>query len=287
VALAKFPGIFPDLFIAMVRAGEEGGDLPGSLLIVADQTERGYDLKRKIKSAMIYPSIILLAIVGIGTVMMITVVPTLAQTFSEAHAVLPLSTRIVIGVSTILQQDTVYVIIGVLALVAIFVAGLKTKAGKRAVDFLLLHLPTIGGLVCEVNAARTARTLSSLLASGVDMLASLDITHDVVQNSYFREVIKEAQTGVRDGGALSVVFAKHEDLYPPFVGEMMAVGEETGATNEMLKRLAVYYEEQVDHKTKDMSTIIEPFLMLFIGVAVGFFAVSMITPIYQMSQNIN
>lgn len=287
VALAKFPGIFPDLFIAMVRAGEEGGDLPGSLLIVADQTERGYDLKRKIKSAMIYPSIILLAIVGIGTVMMITVVPTLAQTFAEAHAVLPLSTRIVIGVSTILQQDTVYVIFAVLALVAIVVAGLKTKVGKRAIDFLLLHLPAIGGLVCEVNAARTARTLSSLLASGVDMLASLEITEDVVQNSYFREVIKEAQEGVRGGGALSVVFAQHENLYPAFVGEMMAVGEETGATNEMLKRLAIYYEEQVDHKTKDMSTIIEPFLMLFIGVAVGFFAVSMITPIYQMSQNIN
>jgi len=219
--------------------------------------------------------------------MMITVVPTLAQTFAEAHAVLPISTRIVIGVSNLLQQDTGFVILAVVLLAALFLAGLKTKVGKRAVDFLILHLPAIRGLVCEVNAARTARTLSSLLSSGVDMLASLDITHDVVQNSYFREVIKEAQEGVRDGGALSVVFAKHEELYPAFVGEMMAVGEETGQTNEMLKRLAIYYEEQVDHKTKDMSTIIEPFLMLFIGVAVGFFAISMITPIYQMSQNIN
>ncbi len=287
VALAQFPNIFPDLFIAMIRAGEEGGDLPGSLLIVADQTERSYDLKRKIKSAMIYPCIILIAVVGIGIVMMITVVPTLAQTFAEAHATLPLSTRVVIGVSTILQQDTVFVIIAVLALIFMFVTALKTKIGKHAIDALLLHLPVVGNLVCEVNAARTARTLSALLTSGVDMLASLEITHDVVQNSYFREVIKEAQTSVRGGAALSVVFAQHEDLYPAFVGEMMAVGEETGTTNEMLKRLAIYYEEQVDHKTKDMSTIIEPFLMLFIGVAVGFFAVSMITPIYQMSQNIN
>ena len=287
VALAQFPNIFPDLFIAMIRAGEEGGDLPGSLLIVADQTERSYDLKRKIKSAMIYPCIILIAVVGIGIVMMITVVPTLAQTFAEAHATLPLSTRVVIGVSTILQQDTVFVIIAVLALIFMFVTALKTKIGKHAIDALLLHLPVVGNLVCEVNAARTARTLSALLTSGVDMLASLEITHDVVQNSYFREVIKEAQTSVRGGAALSVVFAQHEDLYPAFVGEMMAVGEETGTTNEMLKRLAIYYEEQVDHKTKDMSTIIEPFLMLFIGAAVGFFAVSMITPIYQMSQNIS
>ena len=287
VALAKFPGIFPDLFVAMVRAGEEGGDLPSSLLIVADQTERIYDLKRKIRSAMIYPCIILIAIVGIGTVMMIAVVPTLAQTFAEAHAVLPFSTRVVIGFSNLLKDDTVYVIIAVLALISMIVAVLKTKIGKRGLDFLLLHLPAIGSLVCEVNAARTARTLSSLLSSGVDMLASLEITRDVVQNSYFREVIKEAQASVRGGAALSVVFSQHENLYPAFVGEMMAVGEETGTTNEMLKRLATYYEEQVDHKTKDMSTIIEPFLMLFIGAAVGFFAVSMITPIYQMSQNIS
>lgn len=211
-ALAKFPGIFPDLFVAMVRAGEEGGDLPGSLLIVADQTERGYDLKRKIRSAMIYPCIILLAIVGIGTVMLITVVPTLAQTFAEAHAVLPLSTRIVIGISNVLQQDTIFVIAAVLVLIFTVITALKTKIGKRVLDFLLLHLPAIGGIVCEVNAARTARTLSSLLSSGVDMLASLEITYDVVQNSYFREVIKEAQDGVRGGGALSVVFSQHEDL---------------------------------------------------------------------------
>ena len=286
-ALAKFPKIFPDLFVAMVRAGEEGGELPSSLLVVADQTERIYDLKRKIRSAMIYPCIILVAIIGIGIVMMIEVVPTLAQTFAESGSVLPLSTRIVIGISSVLVNYTVPVIGGMVGFVVLIGVLMRTSGGKRVSDFIFLHLPLVGGLVREVNAARTARTLSSLLSSGVDVLASLEITADVVQNSYFREVIKEAAKNVRAGQALSVVFAKREDLYPAFVGEMMSVGEETGATNEMLKRLAVYYEEQVDRKTKDMSTIIEPFLMLFIGAAVGFFAVSMITPIYQMSQNIN
>lgn len=286
-ALAQFPKTFPDLFVAMVRAGEEGGDLPAALLVVADQTERIYDLKRKIRSAMIYPCIILIAIIGIGIVMMIEVVPTLAQTFEESNAVLPLSTRIVIGTSSILVHYTVPVIGGMIGFVVLLGMVLRTKTGKRVSDFVLLHIPVIGTLVREVNAARTARTLSSLISSGVDVLASLEISADVVQNSYFREVIKQAAAGVRAGEPLSAAFAKREDLYPPFVGEMMSVGEETGATVEMLKRLAIYYEEQVDRKTKDMSTIIEPFLMIFIGAAVGFFAVSMITPIYQLSQNIN
>jgi type IV pilus assembly protein PilC len=286
-ALAQFPKLFPDLFIAMVRAGEEGGELPSALLVVADQTERIYDLKRKIRSAMIYPCIILIAIVGIGIVMMIEVVPTLAQTFAESGAVLPLSTRIVVGMSALLVHYTLPFIGGIVAFIVGMIIALRTKTGKHVLDFVLLKIPVIGTLVREINAARTARTLSSLISSGVDVISSLEISADVVQNFYFREVIHEAVKGVRAGESLSVAFTKREDLYPAFVGEMMSVGEETGATVDMLKRLAIYYEEQVDRKTKDMSTIIEPFLMLFIGAGVGFFAVSMITPIYQISQHIN
>ena len=144
----------------------------------------------------------------------------------------------------------------------------------------------ISGLVKEINAARTARTMSSLLSAGVDVLTSLEITAQVVQNSYYQEVILEAQKNVGAGQPLSQSFMRREDLYPSFVGEMMSVGEETGQTPDMLKRLAAYYETEVDDKTKDMSTIIEPFLMLFIGGGVGFFAVAMITPIYSLSQNI-
>ena len=287
IALAKFPEIFSELFVAMVRAGEESGELPASLLVVADQTEQSYELKRKIKSAMIYPCIILIAIVGIGAVLMVTVVPTLAATFAASHATLPMSTQIIIGISNVLKQYTIFVLIGVITLIVLINAILRTHNGKRGRDFLILHLPVIKDLICEINAARTARTLSSLRSSGVDVIASLEITHDVVQNLYFRDVLKAAQVAVRGGQQLSTIFAQHENLYPPFVGEMMAVGEETGTTNDMLKRLALYYEDQVDRKTKDMSTIIEPFLMLFIGVVVGFFAVSMIAPIYQMTSNIS
>lgn len=285
-ALEKFPTIFSKLFCAMVRAGEEGGELPQTLSVVSEQMERMYVLKKKIRGAMLYPCIILFAIVGIGTFMMVNVVPTLAQTFKEMDAELPASTSAIIAISDFLVQYT----IAAIALVVFFIGGIwggtKTAIGGRAKDWLFIHLPIIGKIVKEVNAARTARTLASLLSSGVDMLTSLEIVHDVVQNSYFQGVIAEAKEGVQKGEPLSGAFVRAEHLYPAFVGEMISVGEETGQLTEMMKKLALFYEDEVDRKTKDMSTIIEPFLMLFIGGAVGFFAIAMISPIYQLSENI-
>jgi len=285
-ALAKFPRLFSNLFVAMVHAGEEGGSLPEALSVVSEQMERMYILKKKIRGALIYPVIIIIVIIGIGSLMMIYVVPTLAQTFEEMHAQLPTTTRIIIAISDFLVENTLLALGGSIAFLVFIVGAVRTATGKRAADVIFLHTPLIGGMVREVNAARTARTLSSLLSSGVDVLASLEITGQVVQNSFFREVIYDAAANVGKGEPLSTAFARRGDLYPAFVGEMMAVGEETGALSEMLKRLASYYEDEVDRKTKDMSTIVEPFLMVVIGGAVGFFAVSMITPIYSLSQNI-
>ncbi|MDP2648476.1 MAG: type II secretion system F family protein, partial [bacterium] len=249
--------------------------------------ERMYSLKKKIRGAMIYPSIIMIAVVGLGFLMMTQVVPTLAQTFAEAGADLPKSTQFVIGLSNFLVDNTILalgIIIGAIASVY-FIA--HTKQGRRGFDFTFLHIPLIGSMVREVNAARMSRTMASLLSAGVDVLTALEIVGEVVQNSYFREVIKDSARGVGSGEPLSSSFIRREDLYPAFVGEMMAVGEETGQIAEMLKRLALYYEEEVDRKTKDMSTIVEPFLMIFIGTTVGFFAISMITPIYSLSSAIN
>lgn len=284
--LEKYPRIFSRLFTAMVRAGEEGGELPQSLFLASEQMERMYVLKKKIRGAMLYPCIIVIAIIGIGAFMMINVVPTLAQTFEEMDAELPASTRAIIAVSDFLVEYTIFAI----ALVVIGVGGVialaKTEAGGRVKDFLFLHIPVIGKIVREVNAARTARTLASLLSSGVDVITALDIVHDVVQNSYFKKVIREAKEGVAKGEPLSGAFVRSEKYYPAFVGEMISVGEETGQLTEMMKKLAIFYEDEVDRKTKDMSTIIEPFLMVAIGGAVGFFAIAMISPIYQLSENI-
>ena len=286
-ALQIYPNVFPRIFVAMVKAGEEAGDLTGALVTVSDQMDQSMTLKKKVKSALIYPSIILIAIVGIGAILLTTVVPTLAQTFAELHAKLPSSTQAVINLSDFLVQNTLLAAGIVLVTVVAFIMALRTKVGKRISAVVYVHMPLIGSIVKEVNAARTARTLGSLLHSSVDMLAAIEITAEVVQNPLFQDVLKEARIAVERGEPLSSVFMKHENLYPPLVGEMVAVGEETGQSAEMLNRLAGIYEDSVSRTTKDMSTVIEPFLMLIIGAAVGFFAVAMITPIYQIGQNIN
>jgi type IV pilus assembly protein PilC len=166
------------------------------------------------------------------------------------------------------------------------ILGLRTREGRRVRDMVFLHVPIIGGIVREVNSARTARTLNSLLSAGVDMLSAISITGEVVQNSYFRDVLTDARKSVEKGKPLSRPFSLRDDLYPPLVGEMIAVGEETGQLAPMLGQLALFYEDEVARKTKDMSAIIEPFLMVLIGVAVGFFAVAMISPIYGLSDSL-
>jgi type IV pilus assembly protein PilC len=286
-AMTKFPNIFSGLFVAMVKAGEEGGNLSDTLQLIADQMERMYVMKKKIRGALIYPGIIIFAIIGIGVFMMTSVVPSLSATFIEMGVKLPASTQAIIALSNFLVKNTILAAVIAVVVVVGSIAFFRTAFGKRVGALVSVKIPIIGKLVCEVNAARTARTLASLLSSGVDVIGSLEITAEVVQNYYFRAVIKDARQAVSQGEPLSAAFVKREDLYPPFVGEMMAVGEETGALAEMLKRLAIFYEDEVDRATKDMSTIIEPFLMIIIGISVGFFAVSMISPIYSLSSNIN
>ncbi len=285
-SLAKYPHVFSRLFVAMVKAGEESGNLSEALQTIADQMERTYTLKRKIRGALIYPGVILCAIGGIGVFMMTDVVPSLAQTFKQMNVALPLSTQFIIGMSDFLVQNTVVAALLFIAVVVALVLFFRTRTGKLVGSYALLKIPVIGNLIRDTNAARTARTLASLLGSGVDVIGSLDITSEVVQNPYFQAVIMDAKKAVGQGEPLSAAFVRREDLYPPFVGEMMSVGEETGQLAEMLKRLALFYEDEVDSATKDMSTIIEPVLMLIIGAAVGFFAVAMITPIYSLSSNI-
>lgn len=285
-ALQSFPDVFPRIFTAMVKAGEEAGDLPGSLTTISEQIDQAYTLKKKVRSALIYPAIIIIAIIGIGGVLLTTVVPTLAQTFEELNAKLPATTQAVIDISNFLVQNTLLAVALLVFGIIGFTYALRTQVGQRISGSFYVKIPLIGNIVKEVNAARTARTLGSLLHSSVDMLAAIEITGDVVQNPVFRDVLREAQSAVERGEPLSKVFMAHDTLYPPLVGEMISVGEETGQLAEMLTRLATIYEDNVSRATKDMSTVIEPFLMLIIGSAVGFFAVAMISPIYQLSQNI-
>lgn len=282
-----FPSIFNKLYVSMVRAGEEGGTLASALAILAIQMERSSNLKKKIKGAMIYPAIVVIVMLSIGVLMMIFVIPTLTKTFKELKAELPTSTKIVMGMSDFMANHTILAVAVMFGSIFGFMSILKTPIGQRVFEWIIIRLPIIGGMVKETNAARTARTLSSLLASGVDVVGAIIITTDVVQNSFYKQVLAEAASRVEKGRPLSEVFIEREDLYPILVGEMIAVGEETGQIAKMLEQLAVFYENEVEQKTKDLSTIIEPLLMVVIGGAVGFFALAMIAPIYSISDSIN
>ena len=180
------------------------------------------------------------------------------------------------------QHDGIFLAIALIIALAAFIWWSRKPSGKQVIHAAMLKIPVIGSLVQEVNAARTARTLSSLLQSGVDVVESVSITKDVVQNVHFRAVLDKAGEAIKKGDLMSKTFDEHAKLYPAFFSEMMSVGEETGKMGEMLMNVAVYYEDDVQQKTKDMSTIIEPILMIVIGAAVGFFAVSMITPMYSL-----
>lgn len=285
-AMEKHPEVFSKLFLSMTRSGEESGNLTTALKSVGDQLEKVYLLNKKVKGAMIYPAIILCIMVLIAILMLIFVVPTLSSVFKELNVQLPLMTRLVIGTSDFLKN---HFIISFLALIAAVIGGYyfkRSEHGKIFFDTLLLKIPIINGIVKETNAARTARTMTSLLSSGVDILVAIRITADVVQNRFYKQVLKKAELAVEKGNPISGVFIAEEKLYPAFVGEMASIGEETGKLAEMFANIASFYEGEVDQKTKDFSTIIEPFLMVFIGLAVGFFAISMLTPIYSLVDTI-
>lgn len=285
-AFGRFPDVFPPEFVAMTHAGEETGRLPESLTLLAEQLTKRYELRRKIRGALIYPAIVITVVMIVGYLMMVFLIPTLAETFESLEAELPPITRMVIAVSGFLRAHVLPVILAFLVLLGGFIKFLRMPLGKRALSFTLLHLPLTRTITQNANAALTMRTLSSMVSSGVDMLKALAITQDVLQNPYYRTVLKEAGVQIEKGQALSEVFGRRGDLYPILVTELIEVGEETGKLSEMLMRGALFYEGEVESVTKNLSTVIEPVLMVFIGVAVGFFAVSMIQPIYSIGDYI-
>ena len=285
-ALGRHNKVFDDLYVSMVRAGEESGGLAESLKILSIQMERASNLRKKIRGAMIYPTIVLSIMVIIGILMMVFVMLSITDTFKKLDVELPFATQMLIAISDFMAAHTLIVISGLLLAVMSIIYFIRTHFGKIIFHWVILHIPVIGNMTKETNAARTSRTLSSLLTAGVEVIHALNITKDVLQNVYYKPVLEEAAKRVEQGRPLSEIFVENERLYPVFVGEMTMVGEETGQIGEMFGQLADFYENEVEQKTKDLSTIIEPILMVVIGGTVGLFALAMITPIYSISDSI-
>ena len=266
----------------MVRAGEESGNLAGALSDIGLNLEKANSLTKKIKGALIYPGVIMSAMVVIGVLMFAFVVPTLANTFKELGVTLPLSTRLLIFFGNFFSNNLILTFVIILSLGLGLYLIFRAKVMAKYIDFAIIKIPVIGNLAKELNTARTARTISSLLLSGVSITRAVEITEDVVQNIYYKKVLQEAKEAVEKGAPFSQAFTTHSDLYPVMMSEMIQVGEETGKLSDMLLQIALFYEEEIENKTKNLSTIIEPVLMIIIGAGVGFFAISMISPLYSI-----
>lgn len=281
-AVKDYPNVFPPIFAAMISAGEESGNLPESLNIVGIQLGKTYELYRKIRGAMLYPLIVMSAIVAVGALLLIYLVPILSATFSDLKVPLPITTRLLIRASDLLANHTLVLALGVGLTFLLGWSLARTRRGQEIVQKFWLKLPVIGQLIKKTNAAVTMRTMSSLISAGVGMVDALIITEDVLQNVHYKKILVDASQKIGAGGSLAATFNERADLYPVLVGEMVAVGEETGSLAEMLLKGALFYEDEVDQATKNLSTVIEPVLMVVVGVAVGFFAIAMISPIYSL-----
>ncbi len=284
--LAKYPAVFSDLFVNMVKVGEAGGNLDEILQIVATQLEKEHELLSKVKGAMMYPAVIIVAMIGIGILMLTYILPKITSVFKDMDVTLPPATRFIIAISDFLKNHSVLVGVGFVLLIIFSKIFFGTAAGKRTLSFLTINIPVIKNIVVKVNCARFARIFSSLMKSGINITDALKIVSNTLTNYYYQNAIKTGIDQIQKGVSLSKIISSHEKIFPVLVPQMLEVGEETGKTEAVLMKLAEFYEEEVNQITKNMSSIIEPVLMILIGGAVGFFAVAMLQPMYSLMENI-
>ncbi len=285
-AMSKYPSVFSELFVNMVKVGEIGGNLDETLKIVAVQLEKEHNLKSKVRGALVYPAVILVAMAGVGVLMLTYILPKITGVFSDMDVTLPKSTQFVIALSEFLKQHLI--LMGILFVVAIFATKilLKTEIGKKVFSFVILRIPAVNNMVIKVNCARFSRIYSSLLKSGVTSLEALKIVSNTLGNYYYKKTINDSIKRIQKGVDLSKVIGENERIFPVLVKQMLEVGEQTGETEAVLLKMAEFYEAEVDQLTKNLSSIIEPVLMIVMGGAVGFFAVSMLQPMYSLMDNI-
>ncbi len=281
-ALEKLPKIFPPLYISMVKAGEVGGSLDLVLMKLSTTLEKQVELRSKVRSAMSYPAIVMCLVVVIVTALMIFVVPIFKKLFNSLGGKLPLPTRIVIGVSNIVASFYLLVVIGAIVIIVLaFNRWKATPAGRYTWDKFKLRPPIFGALVHKVALTRFTSTLSSLLTSGVPIIESLEIVANNSGNAIVAEAVRGAQDGVRRGQSLSSTLATY-DVMPIMVTQMIETGEEAGALDAMLEKVAEFYDNEVNSTITSLTSILEPLLIVTMGVCIGFIVISMYLPMFNI-----
>jgi len=275
--------IFGQLFVNMIESGEISGKLEEVLKRLYIQFKKNHELVSKVKGALTYPAVILVAMSGIGIFMMTTVVPKITVMFKDFNAELPLATKLIIKLSDSLVADGLLYLIGLIIFILIIVQLIKTKRGKYIFHGLLLKLPIFSPVIKKINLARFARTISSLLKTDIMIIKSFQITANVLGNIYYREALNEMGNKIKKGGTINEVIANYPKLFPPVVTQMIAVGEETGEIDYVLEELAEFYEGEIDQTMNNLPAVIEPVLILLLGLVVGGMAVAIIMPMYSLT----
>ncbi|OGY93539.1 MAG: hypothetical protein A2406_02815 [Candidatus Komeilibacteria bacterium RIFOXYC1_FULL_37_11] len=285
-ALSKYKRDFDLLFINMVAAGEKGGNLAKNLNLLAIQQQKTYELRKKIKSASIYPTVIALAIVGLTAVVSKFVLPKIVNFFSSLNVELPWSTRILIMTAQFFSTYWLWVVVIALVLVIIWVTMLRFTAGRLIIHAFILRLPILGKLISNMNLALFCRTLASLLNSGITIDQGLQIVSQTMTSEVYKQQTIQVYYRVLKGNSLANSIS-NKRYFPSIVSRMSMVGEESGNLSEVLDHLADFYELEVDNTTKNLSSMLEPVLLVVIGLAVGFVAMSIINPIYDLTSKIS
>lgn len=281
-ALAKHPKIFPPIYLALVKSGEAAGLLDEVLKKLADNLEKSRNFSSRVKSAMIYPAIVVIAMVVVSFLMMVLVIPKLLSMYKEMGAELPLPTKILIGISSVLSQFWWLLIILVVSGLYLLMLWKNTPSGRRALDGLWFKVPLIGHLKEKVILTDLTRTLSMLIGTGVSIIDALNIVAKASGNVLFEEAIKQSASEVEKGQPLALAFSRYPFI-PPLVSQMIAVGEETGKLDEVLGRVSVHFEEESDNSIKGLTAAIEPIMIILLGIGVGFLVIAIIMPIYNLT----
>jgi type IV pilus assembly protein PilC len=280
-AMAKHPKVFNRLYVSMVRAGEVGGFLDQVLVKVAETFEKEVALRGKIKSAMTYPVVVFIMVVGIVAAMLVFIVPTFESLYESLGGKLPLPTQLLINASNILRKFFLLVILAIGVLVFVFRKWKATQKGRYAVDKFKLKVKVFGPLFHKTALSRFSRTLATLIRSGVPILQALEIVGETVNNSVISRAVHDVQDSVREGESLATPLSKHA-TFPPMVVQMMAVGEETGALEVMLAKVADFYDQEVEAAVASLTSLIEPIMIAVMGAAVGGMVIALYMPLFNI-----
>ncbi|MEI6660191.1 MAG: type II secretion system F family protein [bacterium] len=287
-SFSNFPNMFDKLTVSIIRRGEESGTLPQSLDYLADELKKKQELKRKIIGSLVYPAIITIATIIITVFLVTYLFPKIMPVFLSLHMSLPLSTRIVIGLSLFMIKWGLLLLFAGLILVGVFIYYFKRNIKfQKNIHITLLHTPIISTVIRDYNVSNFTRTLGLLLKSQISLYQGLSTVAGTTTNLVFRDHFNKMQSVVDRGAQMSTYIKEHQYIFPEVVTQMVAVGERSGNLSDSLIYISEYYEQEIDEFTKNLSGLVEPIMMVFMGIIIGFIAISIITPIYSLTQGLH